>query len=97
APVSCDELSKSRGWIATIPAGTQVMELIIGTTQVGMELTEKDGAGAGKFEVNYMFGAGKLMEYKGMSGTLSLTAYTPGQAVDGMLDVKFVTGSTAKG
>jgi hypothetical protein len=97
APVTCAELSKSRGWIATIPAGTQVMELIIGTTEVGKELSEKDGAGAGKFEVNYMFGANKLMEYKGASGTLSLTAYTPGKAVDGMLDVKFVTGSSAKG
>jgi len=31
-----------------------------------------------------------------MSGTLSLTAYTPGQAVDGVLDVKFASGA-AKG
>ena len=38
-----------------------------------------------------------LMEYKGASGSLSLTAYTPGQAVDGMLDVKFGTGSAATG
>jgi len=93
APVTCADLSKTRGWIATIPPGTQVMELIIGTTEVGKELTEKDGAGAGKFEGNYMFGASKLMEYKGASGTLTLTAYTPGKAVEGMVSIKFATGS----
>jgi hypothetical protein len=93
APVSCADVSKTRGWIATIPAGTQVMELIIGTTEVGKQLMEKDGAGAGLFEANYIFGASKLMEYKGASGTLTLTAYTPGKAVDGMLNVKFGMGS----
>ena len=93
APITCAEVSKTRGWIATIPGGTQVMELIIGATEVGKDLKEKDGAGAGMFESNYIFGMTKLIEHKASSGTLTLTSYAPGKAVEGKFDINFGIGS----
>lgn len=95
APVTCADISQN-GWIGKIPAGTQVMELIIGTTEVGKQIKQAGGAAAGVVEVNYTFGGTSLVEHKSTSGNLTLTSYKAGVAVDGMLDINFGVG-TAKG
>ena len=91
APVTCTDIAQ-KGWIAKIPAGTQVMELIIGTTQVGKQIKQAGGAAANVVEVNYTFGASTLVEHKSTSGSLTLTSYKPGMAVEGMLDINFGVG-----
>jgi hypothetical protein len=91
APVTCADIAQS-GWIAKIPAGTQVMELIIGTTQVGKQIKQAGGAGANVVEVNYTFGASSLVEHKSTSGNLTLTSYKAGMAVEGTLDINFGVG-----
>jgi hypothetical protein len=91
APVTCADIAKD-GWIAKIPAGTQVMELIIGTTQVGKQIKQAGGAAANVFEANYTFGANSLVEHKSTSGSLTLTSYKAGMSVEGMLDINFGVG-----
>jgi hypothetical protein len=92
--VTCADVSRD-GWIGTIPTGTQVMELIIGTTQVGKQIKQAKDAGANVVEVNYTTGAKTLVEHNSTSGTLTLTSYKAGIAVEGMLDINFGIGTAA--
>ncbi len=94
-PVTCADISKMTKWLPTIPMGTQILEMIIGSTTVGMNLPTVGaavGASKGTAEVNYAFGS-EIGEHGCKSGTLTLTAYKPGMYVEGTLDVLFPVGS----
>ncbi len=95
SPVTCDELSKASGWVAGVPAGTQVLEMIIGVTAAKASAPASAHAGANVAEVNYFFGQ-TTAEARAVSGGVTLTSYTKGVAVDGTVDVTFPMG-TAKG
>ena len=95
APVSCDQLSKADKWGDTIPAGTQVLEMIVGTTNTGVAAPAAPNAGANVSEVNYVHG-GSPDDTRAKSGSVTLTTYMKGASIDGMVDVTFDTG-TVKG
>lgn len=93
-PIKCADISKMSGWQNTLPAGTQILEMLIGTSMPGTTVTVGGGAGPGKVEVNYSTSNGGL-ESSARSGTVTLTAYTAGMSLDGKIDVKFASGSAA--
>lgn len=93
--VTCNQLSKADKWGDTIPAGTQVLEIIAGGTTAGAALPTSQNAGANVAEVNFIHG-GNPDDSRATSGTVTLTSYVKGASVDGTIDVKFATGS-AKG
>ncbi len=90
-PVTCNDISV-HGWLSTIPPESQVLELIVGTTEVGAEAATSSGAQAGRAEVNYLFGhtAG---EERANAGSVTLTAYATDVAVDATINVTFPSGS----
>ena len=94
-PVTCDDISKGADWVGSLPAGTQVLELIVGTTATAMSVPASAHAGANLAEVNYFFGQ-TTSGARATRGTFTLTSYTKGVAADGMIDMTFPTGS-AKG
>lgn len=94
-PVTCDDISKGSAWVASLPAGTQVMELIVGTTGTAVPVPASAHAGANVSEVNYFF-AQTASEARATSGSVTLTSYAKGVAADGTIDVTFPMGS-AKG
>ena len=94
-PVACSDISAASGWVTGLPAGTQVTELLVGTTAVGTAVNAAAHAAPGALEANYAMG-GSSAETRATSGSVTLTAYTKGSAVDGMVDVTFPAGS-AKG
>ena len=71
------------------------MEAIIGTTTAGAAVSASPHAGANVAEVNYFFGQ-STAESRATTGTVTLTSYTSGVAVDGVVDVVFPSGN-AKG
>ena len=91
-PVACSDISAASGWVTTIPTGTQVTELLIGTTTVGTAVPAAAHAAPGALEANYATG-GSTAETRATSGSVTLTAYTKDSAVDGTVDVTFPTGS----
>ncbi|HEY8042005.1 MAG TPA: hypothetical protein VIF15_19515 [Polyangiaceae bacterium] len=93
--VTCADLSKGSGWSARLPAATQVLELIVGTTTVGTTVTAAAHAGPNVAEINYSFGQ-TTTEYRATSGNVTLTAYVAGTNVDGTVDATFPAG-TAQG
>ena len=95
APVACDVLSHGSGWRAQLPAGTQVLELIIGTTMTGVAVPAAAHAAANVVEANYSF-AQTTTESRATAGSVTLTAYVAGASLDGTMDVTFPVGS-AKG
>jgi hypothetical protein len=94
-PVTCDDLSHGSGWRARIPAGTQVLELIVGTTKTATPVPAAAHAAADVVEANYSFG-GSTAEARATSGNVTLTAYVAATNVDGTVDLTFPSGS-AKG
>jgi hypothetical protein len=94
-PVTCDQLSTASAWVTNLPAGAQALEAIIGTTTPGAAVSASPHAGANVAEVNYFFGH-STAESRATTGTVTLTSYTPGVAVDGVVDVAFPSGN-AKG
>jgi hypothetical protein len=94
-PITCSALSQGSGWLTTIAAGTQVTELIVGTTSVGTPVSAASHAAPNVVEANYAYG-GSSNETRATSGTVTLTSYSKGLAVDGTLDLTFPVGS-AKG
>jgi hypothetical protein len=95
APVTCADLSKGSGWLTTIPTGTQVLEMIVGSTQPAIAIPTAAHAAANVAEVNYATG-GSTAESRATSGNVTLTSYVKNSAVEGTLDVTLPTGS-AKG
>ena len=93
--VTCNQLSKADKWGDTIPAGTQVLEIIAGSTSAGIALPTAQDAAANVAEVNFIHG-GSPDDTRATSGTVTLTSYVKGASVDGTVDVTFPTGS-AKG
>lgn len=93
--VTCNQLSKADKWGDTIPAGTQVLEIIAGSTTAGVALPAQSSADANVSEVNIIHG-GKSDEQRATSGNVTLTSYVKDVSVDGTIDVKFPLGS-AKG
>ena len=96
-PITCAQISAKSGWLPTIPAGTQVLELLVGTTMTGTPVTvDANGAGAGRLEANYATGM-QLGEHGAKAGsTVTLTSYKAGMSVEGTVDLQFPVGS-AKG
>ncbi|CAN5833462.1 hypothetical protein BH11MYX2_BH11MYX2_24590 [soil metagenome] len=90
--VTCNDISVS-GWLSTIPQDTQVLELIIGTTTVGLSARAASSAGANVAEVNYLFGR-PSGEERANGGSVKLTAYEREASVDAMVDVTFSSGSS---
>lgn len=95
AAVTCNQLSQANKWGDTIPAGTQVLEIIAGSTTAGVALPAAANASANVSEVNFIHG-GNADDTRATSGAVTLTSYVKGASVDGTIDVKFPTGS-AKG
>jgi hypothetical protein len=93
--VKCADISKGNGWIPMLPAGSQGMEMIIGTTKEGTSVPI-GAAGAGKAEVNYILLGPGGSEHNSKSGMVTVTAYKAGMYVEGTLDVVFPFGM-AKG
>jgi hypothetical protein len=93
-PVTCNDISKASGWAPSLPAGTQVMEMIVGVKATGVAATASPHAGANVAEVNY-FGPATA-EARATTGNVTLTAYVKDVSVDGTVDVVFPTGN-AKG
>ncbi|MEP6862233.1 MAG: hypothetical protein ABJE66_16535 [Deltaproteobacteria bacterium] len=91
SPVTCNDISVT-GWLSKIPAETQVLELIIGTTTVGSSSPAASAAAANVAEVNYLF-ARPSNEVRAGTGSVTLTAYASTMSVDGMVDVTFPSGS----
>jgi hypothetical protein len=94
-PLACADISAASGWVTGIPAGTQVTELLIGTTTLGTPVQAAAHAAPSALEANYAAG-GSTAETRATSGSVTLTAYTKDSAVDGTVDVTFPAGS-AKG
>jgi hypothetical protein len=91
-PVSCDDLSHGSGWRARIPAGTQVLEMIVGTTMTGTPVPAAAHAAANVAEVNYSYGQ-TTTESRATAGSVTLTAYAAGASVDGTVNATFPMGS----
>lgn len=91
-PVSCDDLSHGSGWRARIPAGTQVLEMIIGTTTTGTAVPAAAHAAANVAEINYSFGQTST-EARATAGNVTLSAYVAGASVDGSVNATFPAGS----
>jgi hypothetical protein len=91
-PVTCADLSKGTGWVAGLPAGTQVLELIVGTTTTGAPVQAAAHAAPGAAEINYAT-APSTTESRATSGTVTLTAYAPMASVDGTVTAMFPQGS----
>jgi len=94
-PVTCADISGASGWVTSIAAGTQVTELLIGTTTVGTKVSAAAHAAPDALEANHAAG-GSSAETRATSGSVTLTAYTKDVSVDGTVDVTFPDGS-AKG
>ncbi len=90
--ITCNQLSKADKWGDTIPAGTQVLEIIAGSTTAGAALPAAPNAAANVAEVNFIHG-GNPDDSRAASGTVTLTSYVKDTSVDGTIDVKFATGS----
>lgn len=91
-PVTCTQLSQGSGWVTSIASGTQVLELIVGTTATGTPVQAAAHAAAGAVEANYAV-APSATESRATSGTVTLTAYVAASSVDGTLNVTFPSGS----
>ena len=91
-PVACADISAASGWVTALPAGTQVTELLVGTTTIGTPVPAAAHAAANAVEANYAAG-GSAAETRATSGSVTLTAYTKDVAVDGTLSLTFPAGS----
>jgi hypothetical protein len=89
--VTCSDLSQGSGWLTSIPTGTQVLEMIVGTTSTGTSVPTASHAGKNVAEVNYATG-GSAAEARATSGNVTLTSYIKDVAVEGTIDVTFPTG-----
>jgi hypothetical protein len=93
-PVTCDDLSHGSGWIARLPAGTQVLEMIIGTTTTGTAVNAAAHAAPGVAEINYAT-ATSSNESRASTGSVTLSAYAAGDSVDGTVTAMFASGSVS--
>jgi hypothetical protein len=86
-PVTCAQISIS-GWLPSIAAGTQVIELIVpSTTTTGM-VSIPSG------EANYAFGGmSSLTETVATSGSINITKNTPNTAIEGTVTATYASGS----
>ena len=93
-PVTCADISTAPGWITGLPAGTQVLEMIIGAQNVtSAPLQATSGASPGLVEINYSF-APVHVESRATAGTVAITSYVASTSVDGTLaGVVFPQGS----
>lgn len=89
--VTCNAISVT-GWLSDLDANTQVLEMIVGTTTVGATAEAASSAGANVSEDNYLFGR-PSSEVRANHGSVTLTAYTKGVAVDGTVSIQFPSGS----
>jgi hypothetical protein len=92
-PVSCNDLSQGAGWLDSLPADTQVLEMIVGSTTTGSEVPVGD-PGSDGVEINYNV-AGQDNETTADSGGVTLTTYTADTEVDGTVDATFAEGSAS--
>jgi hypothetical protein len=96
AQVTCQQLSTS-GWASTLPAGTQTLEVIVGTTTVGATVTDTVNAAPDGLEVNYLT-APSTQETRAHGGSVTLTSYVPGTSVAGTItNVTWPAGGTING
>ena len=93
-PVTCDDLSARSGWLGTLPEGTQVLEMLIGTTDIGSDVPTSGHAGRDVAEVNYAI-AKDGDESRATSGFVTLTDYAEGDSVEGSIDAEFESGSVS--
>jgi hypothetical protein len=86
-PVTCAQISIS-GWLPSIAAGTQVIEIIFpSTTTTGM-VSIPSG------EANYAFGGmSSLTETVATSGSINITKNTPNTAIEGTVTATYASGS----
>jgi hypothetical protein len=91
-PVTCANISAASGWLPTLPTGTQVLEMLIGTTTPNVAVTAASAAAAGAVETNWAL-AGTTGEHRATSGTVTLTTYTAGDSLSGSINVTFPAGT----
>lgn len=89
---TCATLSMKARWRPLVPASTQITEMIIGTNMVGKPIPATDTAAPGAGEFNFTYGMSST-ETRASSGTMTLTKYTPGVAVEGTVNVMYPGGA----
>ena len=89
APLSCAQImTQGAKWLATLPAGTQVVEVVVGNPALPRMYTIGGTASRGGSEVNYAEGSKSSMtEERGTAGTVTFTKATPKGIQEGMLNV----------
>jgi len=94
--VTCEQIS-TKGWAATLPTGTQTLEVIVGTKTVGMTVMDSVNAAPNGLEVNYLT-APSTSETRAHSGSVTLTSYVSDTSVTGTItDVTWPAGGTING
>lgn len=89
APLTC-EMMMTRGvkWLSKLPAGSQVIEIVVGTPPAAKTYNLGTSAALGGGEVNYAEGSkSSSTEVTGRSGSITLTTATASGVQEGTIDV----------
>jgi hypothetical protein len=89
APLTC-EMMMTRGvkWLSKLPAGSQVLDIVVGTPPTAKTYNLGTPAALGGGEVNYAEGSkSSSTEVTGRSGSITLTTANANGVQDGMIDV----------
>ena len=93
-PITCAEISKS-GWSHTIPASTQVFEMIMTGSAAGTyKVSTANPPPAGEAEVQYIFAQPTKNETRANAGTITLGTLTPKSEAIGSFSVQFPDGTS---
>ncbi len=92
-PITCNDLSQGAGWLTSITPGTQVFEMIVGSTTTNTAVPVGD-PGSNGVEINNNV-AGQDAENTANAGSVTLTTYTADTEVDGTVDATFDSGSAS--
>jgi hypothetical protein len=89
APLTCAMMmTQGTKWLSTLPAGTQVIEIVLMANATAQMYTIGGVAALGGAEVNYAEGSkSSATEVTGSAGSVTLTTAMPMGAFDGMLTV----------
>ena len=89
APLTCEMMmTKGTKWLSTLPAKSQVMEIVVGTPSAVKSYTIGMPAAFGGGEVNYAEGSkSSSTEVTGSAGTITLTKAEAKGVQEGMISV----------
>jgi hypothetical protein len=89
APLTCEMMmTKGAKWLGKLPAGAQVLEIVVGTPPSAKTFMIGTSAALGGGEVNYAEGSkSSSTEVTGRSGSITLTKSMAMGVQEGMIDV----------